>query len=75
MEQKTKCKSHEMKICGNVTVWPKWQIVIPKDVRDQIWIKTWDNLVVLVKWGVAIWLIKNENMQEIMEYIKSEIDS
>lgn len=67
------CPKFDVKIFWNVTVWPKWQIVIPKDVREQTWIKTWDSLVVVVKWWVAIGLLKNEDMQKLMEYIKSEM--
>jgi AbrB family looped-hinge helix DNA binding protein len=63
----------EMKLRGSVTVWEKWQIVIPKEVRDLLNIKPWDTLVTLSKWHAAIWLVKNENMQDVMAYIQEEM--
>lgn len=75
MEHAKECPKFDVKLSGNVTVWPKWQIVIPKDVREQLNIQTGDSLVVVVKWWIAIWLIKNEDIQKMMEYIKSEMGS
>ena len=41
--------AHDMRIWGNVTVGPKGQVVIPKDVRDLLGITSKDNLVVITK--------------------------
>ncbi len=62
-----------MKIWGNVTVGPKWQIVIPKEVRDLLDIKPWDNLLTISKWSIAVGFIKNADTQQVMEYMKDEM--
>ena len=66
------CKKYSLKLCWVVTIWPKWQIVIPKDIRDIMNIKTWDKLAIVVKDGKYLWLIKNEDIQEIKDYIEYE---
>ncbi len=66
---------HDIKMCGNVTVWPKWQVVIPKDVRELLDIKPGDSLVVIVKADRAVGMIKSENIPEMIEYIESEMGS
>jgi AbrB family looped-hinge helix DNA binding protein len=62
-----------MKIHGKVTVWPKSQVVIPKDVRMLIGIKPWDDLMVVTKWGMAIAMVKSDDVQKFMQYINSEL--
>jgi AbrB family looped-hinge helix DNA binding protein len=61
-----------MKLCWIVTIWPKWQIVIPKDLREKLLLSTWDTLAVMLKDDKYIWLVKNEDMWELMKYIESE---
>jgi AbrB family looped-hinge helix DNA binding protein len=48
-----------LKLCSIVTLWPKWQIVIPKEIRDAVNLKQWDNMVMFLKAWKFIWLIKN----------------
>lgn len=72
MEETTKC-AHDMRIRGNVTVWPKGQVVIPKDVRDLLGIDSKDNLVVITKGNSVVWLVRNNDVNHIMDYIKSEM--
>lgn len=67
-----KGKKCNMKLYWTTTVWPKWQIVIPKDVRNILDIETWDNLVVLMKDWKYIGLVKNDNMWDLMKYMSSE---
>lgn len=62
----------ELKIIGVSNVWPKGQIVIPKEVREQLWVKTWDGFVVILKDSKFIGLVRNEDMSELMAYVKSE---
>ena len=62
-----------MKLRGSVTVWEKWQIVIPKEVRELLDIKPWDTLVTISKWWIAVWFIKNENIKDVMYYIEDEM--
>ena len=36
-----------MKIYGITKVWPKWQVVIPQEARNDLWIKPQDKVVIL----------------------------
>jgi len=63
----------DMKMHTTVTVWTKWQVVIPQDVREMLNIKPWDSLMVVTKNGKAIGMIKTDDMAEFMEYMQSEI--
>ncbi len=65
-------KMINLKVVWTTTVWPKGQIVIPKEIRDQLWIEPWDHMVVLMKWWRYIWLVKNDNIWDLMKYITSE---
>lgn len=62
----------KMKLHWTTTVWPKWQIVIPKEVRDILSISPWDSVALITKDDKAVAIIKNENIQELFEYMKSE---
>lgn len=68
-----KCEHMSLKIWWSVTVWPKWQIVIPKEVRDILEISPWDTLVTISKWSIAVWFVKNWDMQKMMEYMQEEM--
>ena len=61
-----------LKIVWTTSVWARWQIVIPKDIRDKLDIKPWDNMVVLMKDEKYIWLVKNDSIWELMKYVTSE---
>ena len=65
-------KMINLKVVWTTTVWPKGQIVIPKEIRTQLWINTWDQMVVLMKDWKYIWLVKNDNIWDLMKYITSE---
>ena len=62
-----------MRVISTTSVWPKWQIVIPKEIRDKLNINTWDNMVVLLKDDKYIWLVKNDQIWELMKFINNEI--
>jgi AbrB family looped-hinge helix DNA binding protein len=62
----------DLKVVATTTVWPKWQIVIPKEVRDKLNINPGDNMVVLMKNWKYVWLVKNDDIWELMKYITSE---
>ncbi len=61
-----------LKIVWTTSVGTKWQIVIPKEVREKLNINPWDNIVVLLKDDKFIWLVKNDNIWDLMKYITSE---
>lgn len=62
--------SCDMKLYWTTNIWPKWQIVIPKEIRDRLDLKTGDSLSVLLKWDKFIGLIRNNDLMELMEFIK-----
>lgn len=65
------CKNDWFKIEWQATVWPKWQIVIPKALRDKMNLKTWDNLVVVSKCDNSAILIKAENLKDFIDYVSN----
>lgn len=68
MENK-KCK---MKLHWTTTVWPKGQVVIPKEVRDLLNIKPGDSITIITKDNKAIAMIKNEDIKYFFDFVKSE---
>lgn len=67
--QEKKC---EMKLYWTTSIWPKWQLVIPKEVREILGLNTWDSITVVVKDDRFIWLVRNNDLTELMEYFKME---
>ena len=63
----------DVKMFGSVTVGTKWQVVIPKEVREALNINPGDTLMVLTKHGKAIGMIKADDMPAFMEYMLSEM--
>ncbi len=63
----------EMKIHGKVTIGPKSQIVIPKDVRTLIGINPGDDLIIVSKWDMAIAMVKSNDLPKFLQYMNSEI--
>lgn len=61
-----------MKLYWIVTVWPKGQIVIPKDLREKLNLETGASLAVILKDDKYMWFVKNEDMWALMTYIQSE---
>lgn len=64
---KNKCN---IKLYSTSTVWPKWQIVIPKDVRDTLWVKPGDNFIFTIHDWKYIWMVNNNDINELLEYIE-----
>jgi len=67
--KKTKCS---LKLFGTTTVWPKWQLVIPKELRDKLSINAWDSMTIILKDYKFIWILKNNDLWELLEYAKNE---
>jgi len=63
-----------MKIEWTATIWIKWQIVIPKNVRDKFNLDVWDDLVVLSskRW---IMLVKSENLKDMIDSFEEIINN
>ncbi len=68
MANKKECN---MKLCSITTIWPKWQVVIPKDVREKLNLKQWDSVSILLKDDKYIWIVRNVDVKELMEYISN----
>lgn len=63
---------HSIKICWTWTIWQKWQIVIPKDIRISLNLHSWDRLTIFTKDNKFISMIKSDNLSELVDYAKSE---
>lgn len=68
-------KKWGIKMHTTVTVWTKWQVVIPQEVRELLNIKPWDTLMVVTKHGKAVWMVKIDDVWEMMEYMKKELEN
>ena len=71
----TECKEWGIKMYSTVTVWTKWQVVIPQEVREALNIKPWDTLIVVTKYDKAVWMVKTDDIWELMEYMKKEMQN
>jgi len=71
MKENKKCKSM-FRLCGTTNIGTKWQVVIPKEARDLIWISPWDSVSFVVKDNELIGIIPNKSIDSLMEYILSE---
>lgn len=63
----------DVRMYGSVVVGSKGQVVIPKDVREELSISPGDTLIVVTKHGKAIGMIKSDDLHEFMEYMKREM--
>lgn len=67
-------KNHPtMKIEWSASIGTKWQIVIPKNVREKFNLKAWNDLVVLSS-DSAIFLIKSEDLKKMMTCFENMIE-
>ena len=71
-KKETPSRNIGVKMHGSVTVGTKWQIVIPKDVRDMLEIGEGETLMTITKYGRFVWFIKAEDMEDFIELLKSE---
>lgn len=65
-------KKCNIKLYWTTTLWPKWQIVIPKDIREILWLEAWDSMTILLNNDKFIGLVRNDDIWELMEYIDNE---
>lgn len=62
-----------MKIEGSASIGTKWQIVIPKSVREKFNLNPWNDLVVLSSDSAMI-LIKSEDLKDMMKCFENIIN-
>ena len=62
----------EVRMHGSVTVGAKWQVVIPKDVRDMLDINEGDTLLTITKYGRFVGFVKSEDVKSFIELLKKE---
>lgn len=62
-----------IQIFGNVVVGAKGQIVIPNEVRKMIDLNPGDSMIVTVKHGKAIWLIKSTDLESFVSMMQEEL--
>lgn len=62
-----------IQIFWNVVVGAKGQIVIPSEVRKMIDLNPGDSMIVTVKHGKAIWLVKSSDLESFVEMMQEEL--
>jgi len=65
---------NNLKIEWTANIGTKWQIVIPKQVRNKFKLSTWDDLIVL-SWNFWIMLIKSTDLKDMMDNFEELIDT
>ena len=65
-------QEHTLRICGTWSIWSKGQIVIPKEVREILGMESWDSVSFLLKDEKFLWIVPNNSIDLIMQYIESE---
>jgi len=68
----SECSNFNIKLQWKVTIWTKWQIVIPNEVRKLLNLNPWDDLAIFTKNDIAIWLVKSDDIDQVMAYMKWE---
>lgn len=61
-----------VKMHTTVTVGTKGQVVIPQEVRELLNINPGDTMMVVTKHSKAVGMVKMDDVNELMEYIKKE---
>ena len=66
------CKKSTLKILWVVTVGTKWQIVIPKEIRDTLGIIPGKKFVTLLKDEKYLGLVDHEHMEDLKNFIDNQ---
>ena len=62
-----------LKLWWVLTIWSKWQIVIPKEVRDSLNLNPWDSVAVFYSPDKQhMWIVKNDNLDKVIEFAKDK---
>jgi len=68
-------KGHDgitLRLCGTATIGTKWQVVIPKEIRDIMKLNSGDSVSFILKDGKALGIIPNNSINGLLEYLASE---
>ena len=74
MDKKQIKKCQNIKLHGTTTVGAKGQVVIPSSVRKELNISPGDQMLVMVKLGKALALVKANEIEELHKAITKEIE-
>ncbi len=69
---KNMCEDHQ--ILWTVTLNDKGQIVIPVEARKRLGLKAGDQLMLIAKWDIALWLVSTSNLQALITMLQEEIN-
>lgn len=72
MTQDTCSWEHTLRICGTGNIGSKWQIVIPKEVRETLWLLPGDSVTFLLKDEKILGMVPNNSIETLMEYVATE---
>lgn len=62
----------DVRMHGSVTVGTKWQVVIPKEVRDMLDLNEGDSLLTITKYGKFVGFIKTDDVEDFINLLKAE---
>ena len=54
-------KSDSFKIYWVISVWPKWQLIVPRETRNDFNIDIWDEFIIGILKEIAFWIWKSKN--------------
>lgn len=66
------CTPPNLKVLWFVTVGPKGQIVIPKEIRDELGIIPGKKFITLLKDHKYLWFVDQEDMDNLRKYITED---
>lgn len=65
---------NDVQIFWNAVVGAKGQIVIPNEVRKLLNLNPGDSMIVTVKHGKAVWLIKSTDLESFVSMMQEELN-
>lgn len=71
--KKLKSNFNSLEHIWPVSLWSKFQFVIPVKIRQLLNINPWDALVVIWKSNEWLWFIKNDHIDFLFEYIRKNL--